>query len=182
MATPTPCPSPARSDGRSRDVANRDVVRHERVAVLYGKANCAKTSLIHALLRSMFPHRPRAACKDKSLFKTAELVAITRRARRCPAFFDDVTAKQMGLTGKVFIRNETPPGLAEYPAVVISMNRHRDGFADEIMKRAFLIYAKTALAVYNDNVRENEDQRICSAAPQARRAQQLSSPARCRHR
>ena len=153
--------SPFMCDLRTRAAhANRDVIRYERVAVLYGKANCGKTSLIQALLRSMFPQQPRAACMDKSLFKTAELEAITQSARRCPAFFDDVTAKQMGLTGKDFIKNETPLGLAEYPAVVISMNRHKDGFADEIMKRAFLIYTQTALAVYNDKIREDQDQRI----------------------
>ena len=153
--------SPFLCDLRTRAAhANRDVIRYERVAVLYGKANCGKTSLIQALLRSMFPQRPQAACMGKSLFKTAELEVITRTAKRCPAFFDDVTAKQMGLTGKDFIKNETTPGLAEYPAVVISMNRHKDGFADEIMKRAFLIYTQTALAVYNDKIREDEDQRI----------------------
>ena len=153
--------SPFMCDLRTRAAhANRDVIRYERVAVLYGKANCGKTSLIQALLRSMFPQRPQAACMERSLFKTAELEAITRTAKRCPAFFDDVTAKQMGLTGKDFIKNETPLGLAEYPAVVISMNRHKDGFADEIMKRAFLIYTQTALAVYNDKIREDEDQRI----------------------
>ena len=153
--------SPFLCDLRTRAAhANRDVIRYERVAVLYGKANCGKTSLIQALLRSMFPQRPQAACMAKSLFKTAELEAITRTAKRCPAFFDDVTAKQMGLTGKDFIKNETTPGLAEYPAVVISMNRYKDGFADEIMKRAFLIYTHTALAVYNDKIREDEDQRI----------------------
>lgn len=159
--------SPFMCDLRTRAAhANRDVIRYERVAVLYGKANCGKTSLIQALLRSMFPQQPRAACMDKSLFKTAELEAITQSARRCPAFFDDVTAKQMGLTGKDFIKNETPLGLAEYPAVVISMNRHKDGFADEIMKRAFLIYTQTALAVYNDKVREDQDQRIRKATDQ----------------
>ena len=153
--------SPFMCDLRTRAAHNnRDVIRYERVAVLYGKANCGKTSLIQALLRSMFPQRPQAACMEKSLFKTAELEAITRTAKRCPAFFDDVTAKQMGLTGKDFIKNETPLGLAEYPAVVISMNRHKDGFADEIMKRAFLIYTQTALAVYNDKIREDQDQRI----------------------
>ena len=153
--------SPFMCDLRTRAAHNnRDVIRYERVAVLYGKANCGKTSLIQALLRSMFPQRPQAACMEKSLFKTAELEAITRAAKRCPAFFDDVTAKQMGLTGKDFIKNETPLGLAEYPAVVISMNRHKDGFADEIMKRAFLIYTQTALAVYNDKIREDQDQRI----------------------
>ena len=153
--------SPFMCDLRTRAAhANRDVIRYERVAVLYGKANCGKTSLIQALLRSMFPQRPQAACMGKSLFKTAELEAITRTAKRCPAFFDDVTAKQMGLTGKDFIKNETPLSLAEYPAVVISMNRYKDGFADEIMKRAFLIYTHTALAVYNDKIREDEDQRI----------------------
>ncbi len=30
----------------------------------------------------------------------------------------------------------------------ISMNRHDDEFPDEIMKRAFLVYTKTALPVY----------------------------------
>lgn len=153
--------SPFMCDLRTRAAhINRDVIRYERVAVLYGKANCGKTSLIQALFRSMFPQRPQAACTKKSLFKTAELEAITRTAKRCPAFFDDVTAKQMGSTGKDFIKNETPLGLAEYPAVVISMNRHKDGFADEIMKRAFLIYTQTALAVYNDKIREDQDQRI----------------------
>ena len=108
--------SPFMCDLRTRAAhANRDVIRYERVAVLYGKANCGKTSLIQALLRSMFPQRPQAACMEKSLFKTAELEAITRTAKRCPAFFDDVTAKQMGLTGKDFIKNETPPGARRVP-------------------------------------------------------------------
>ena len=157
--------SPFMCDLRTRAAhANRDVIRYERVALLYGKANCGKTSLIQVLLRSMFPQRPQAAWMDRSLFKTAELEAITRTAKRCPAFFDDVTAKQMGLTGKDFIKNETPLSLAEYPAVVISMNRYKDGFADEIMKRAFLIYTHTALAVYNDKIREDEDQRIRKVA------------------
>ena len=153
--------SPFMCDLRTRAAHNnRDVIRYERVAVLYGKANCGKTSLIQALLRSMFPQRPQAACMDKSLFKTAELEVITRNAKRCPAFFDDVTPNQMGRTGKDFIKNETPLGLAEYPPVVISMNRQKDGFADEIMKRAFLVYTQTALAVYNVQAREIQDQRI----------------------
>ena len=46
--------SPFMCDLRTRAAhANRDVIRYERVAVLYGKANCGKTSLIQALLRSM---------------------------------------------------------------------------------------------------------------------------------
>lgn len=78
--------------------------------------------------------------QGKSLRKIAELEAITRTAKRGPAFLDDVTAKQMGLTGEDFIKNETPLGLAEYPAVVVSMNRHKDGLADEVIRRAYLIY------------------------------------------
>ena len=153
--------APFMCDLRNRAaLANRDVVRFERVAVLYGKSNCGKTSLIRALLRSMFPDEPLAACMDKNLFKAATLDAITRRAKRCPMFFDDITAKQMASTGKDFIKDENQPGLAEYPALVISMNRHEDSFPDEIMKRAFLIYTKTALAVFKHQARQDQDERI----------------------
>ena len=153
--------APFMCDLRNRaTLANRDVVRFERVAVLYGKSNCGKTSLIRALLRSMFPDEPLAACMDKNLFKAATLDDITRRAKRCPIFFDDITAKQMASTGKDLIKDENQPGLAEYPALLISMNRHEDGFPDEIMKRAFLIYTKTALAVFRHQARQDQDERI----------------------
>ena len=139
---------------------NRDVIRYERVAIVYGKANCGKSTLVRTLLRSMFPTDPLGPCQPKSNFRTGALFEITHTAKRCPVFFDDVSTKSMGLTGKDFIKDETPPGLDEYPAFVLSMNRQEHGFADEIVKRALLIYTDTALPVYKHLMRQQQDERI----------------------
>ena len=147
-------------------VANRDVIRYERVAVVYGKANCGKSSLVRTLLRSMFPTDPLAPCQPKSNFRTNALLEITHTAKRCPVFFDDVSTKSMGLTGKDFIKDETSLGLDEYPAFVLSMNRQEYGFADEIVKRALLIYTDTALPVYKHRMRQEQDDRIRAVTDQ----------------
>lgn len=153
--------SPLMCDLRNRAaLENRDVIRYERVAVLYGKSNCGKTSLIKTLLRSMFLDDYQAVCLGKKMFKAADLDNATLTAQRSPLFFDDITSKQMGSTGKDFIKDEAFPGIEEYPAFAISMNRHDDGFADEIVKRAFLINTKTALPVYKHEARQTEDDRI----------------------
>ena len=145
---------------------NRDVIRYERVAIVYGKANCGKSSLIATLLRSMFPADPLGACQAKANFKTAALLEITHSAKRCPVFFDDVSTRSMGRTGRDFIKDETPPGLDEYPAFVLSMNRQEHGFPDEIVKRALLIYTDTALPVYKHAIRQQQDDRIRAVTDQ----------------
>lgn len=157
--------APLMCDLRNRaTLGNRDVIRYERVAVLYGKSNCGKTSLTRTLLKSMFVDDFQAVCLGKRLFKADRLEGATDTAMRCPLFFDDITTRQMGQTGKELIKDETAPGLEEYPAFAISMNRHDDEFPDEIMKRAFLVYTKTALPVYKHEVRQDEDDRIRKVA------------------
>lgn len=49
---------------------NRDVIRYERVAIVYGKANCGKSTLVRTLLRSMFPTDPLGPCQPKSNFRS----------------------------------------------------------------------------------------------------------------
>ena len=42
-----------------------------------------------------------------------KLEDATHTALRSPLFFDDIASRQMGSTGKDFIKDETPPGLEE---------------------------------------------------------------------
>ena len=115
-------------------------------AVLYGSSNCGKTSLVEALMASMFSH-PRIV--ETQNFTPAKLRALQQAYKRFPVVFDDVTRSRFSRYADEIVKDETIP-YAEYPCFALSMNADARSFKPEIVKRCLMIYTRTALP--GDNV------------------------------
>jgi len=140
--SPFMCDLRAQADG-----LDEDVVRYPSFAIVHGKSNCGKTSLIDTLMVSMFGN---AFSMDKNEFTKARLRALQARFKRFPVVFDDVGRKPFNAHGKDMIKDETVPLEAETPGFVLSMNMEHTAFPDEIMKRALMIYTTTALPPHDE--------------------------------
>jgi len=128
-----------------------DVVRYPSFAIIFGKSNCGKTSLVDTLTTSMFG-RPHTV--DKRGFTTAQLRGLQHAYRRHPVVFDDVGRRAFNQHGKDMIKDELPPSVAEYPGFVLSMNAEPHSFPDEIAKRSMMIYTTTALPAHKEGLRQ----------------------------
>ena len=118
-------------------------------AVLYGSSNCGKTSLVEALMASMFSY-PRIV--DTLDFTPAKLRALQQAYKRFPVVFDDVTRDRFNRYADEIIKDETIP-YAEYPCFALSMNADARSFKPEIVKRCLMIYTRTALPGDNTTAR-----------------------------
>ena len=128
-----------------------DVVRYPSFAIIFGKSNCGKTSLVDTLTTSMFG-RPHTV--DKRGFTTAQLRGLQHAYRRHPVVFDDVGRRAFNQHGKDMIKDELPPSVTEYPGFVLSMNAEPHSFPDEIAKRSMMIYTTTALPAHKEGLRQ----------------------------
>ena len=128
-----------------------DVVRYPLFAIIFGKSNCGKTSLVDTLTTSMFG---RAHTVDKRSFTTARLRGLQHAYRRHPVVFDDIGRRAFNQHGKDMIKDELPPGVPEYPGFVLSMNAEPHSFPDEVAKRSMMIYTTTALPAHNEGLRQ----------------------------
>ena len=144
-------------EARNQAIASGDVFRYPSVAIVYGKSNCGKSSLVDTLVTSMFGREYRV---DKSEFTKTKLYARQRSYRRFPVVFDDIGAKALSLHGNDFIKNENPPPVAEYPCFILSMNKEQKGVPDEIVKRSMMVYTTTALPVHKEQLRNELHIRI----------------------
>ena len=120
-------------------------------AVLYGSSNCGKTSLVEALMASMFAY-PRIV--DTQDFTPGKLRALQQAYRRFPVVFDDVTRDRFNRYADEIIKDETIP-YAEYPCFALSMNADARSFKPEIVKRCLMIYTRTALPGDNTKARRS---------------------------
>lgn len=118
-------------------------------AVLYGSSNCGKTSLVEALMASMFAY-PRIV--DSQDFTPGKLRALQQAYKRFPVVFDDVTRDRFNRYADEIIKDETIP-YAEYPCFALSMNADARSFKPEIVKRCLMIYTRTALPGDNTKAR-----------------------------
>lgn len=144
--------SPLICDLRSlAHLRDSDVVRYPSFAIIFGKSNCGKTSLVDTLTTSMFG-RPHTV--DKRGFTTAQLRGLQHAYRRHPVVFDDVGRRAFNQHGKDIIKDELPPSVAEYPGFVLSMNAEPHSFPDEIAKRSMMIYTTTALPAHKEGLRQ----------------------------
>ena len=144
--------SPLICDLRSlAHLRDSDVVRYPSFAIIFGKSNCGKTSLVDTLTTSMFG-RPHTV--DKRGFTTAQLRGLQHAYRRHPVVFDDVGRRAFNQHGKDMIKDELPPSVAEYPGFVLSMNAEPHSFPDEIAKRSMMIYTTTALPAHQEGLRQ----------------------------
>ena len=129
-----------------------DVVRYPLFAIVFGKSNCGKTSLVDTLTTSMFG---RAHTVDKRSFTAARLRGLQHAYRRHPVVFDDIGRRAFNQHGKDMIKDELPPGVTEYPGFVLSMNAEPHSFPDEVAKRSMMIYTTTALPAHNEGLRQS---------------------------
>ena len=132
-------------------IQDSDVIRYPSFAIVFGKSNCGKTSLVDTLMTSMFGLAPTI---DKRSFTSAQLRGLQQAYKRCPVVFDDIGRRAFGSHGRDIIKDEMQPPVAEYPGFVLSMNADPQSFPDEIVKRSMMIYTTTALPPHDEELRQ----------------------------
>ena len=128
-----------------------DVIRYPSFAIIFGKSNCGKTSLVDTLMTSMFGY---AHTVDKRGFTTSQLRGLQQGYKRFPVVFDDIGRRAFNAHGKDMIKDEMLPPVAEYPGFILSMNAEPQSFPDEVVKRSMMIYTTTALPPHNEELRQ----------------------------
>ncbi|MDA1096464.1 MAG: phospholipase D family protein [Chloroflexi bacterium] len=128
-----------------------DVIRYPSFAIIFGKSNCGKTSLVDTLMTSMFGY---AHTVDKPSFTASHLRGLQQGYKRFPVVFDDIGRNAFNRYGKDMIKEEMLPPVAEYPGFIVSMNADPQSFPDEVVKRSMMIYTTTALPPHNEELRQ----------------------------
>ncbi len=134
-----------------------DVIRYPSFAIIFGKSNCGKTSLVDTLMTSMFGY---AHTVDKRSFTTSHLRGLQQGYKRFPVVFDDIGRSAFNRHGKDMIKDEMLPPVTEYPGFILSMNADPHSFPDEVVKRSMMIYTTTALPPHNEQLRQRLQSRI----------------------
>ena len=128
-----------------------DVIRYPTFAIVFGKSNCGKTSLVDTLMTSMFGY---AHTVDKRSFTTAQLRGLQSGYKRFPVVFDDIGRRAFNNHGRDMIKDDLQPAVAECPGFMLSMNAEPQSFPDEVVKRSLMIYTTTALPSHNERLRQ----------------------------
>ena len=134
-----------------------DVIRYPSFAIIFGKSNCGKTSLVDTLMTSMFG---KAHMVDKRSFTTSQLRGLQQAYKRLPVVFDDIGRNAFNRHGKDMIKDEMLPPVTECPGFLLSMNAEPQSFPDEVVKRSMMIYTTTALPPHNEELRQRLQGRI----------------------
>ncbi len=134
-----------------------DVIRYPSFAIVFGKSNCGKTSLVDTLMTSMFGF---AHTVDKGSFTKAQLRGLQHGYKRFPVVFDDIGRRAFNAHGKDMIKDESHPNVSEYPGFILSMNAEPQSFPDEVVKRSLMIYTATALPAHEEGLRQRLQGRI----------------------
>jgi hypothetical protein len=134
-----------------------DVIRYPSFAIIFGKSNCGKTSLVDTLMTSMFGY---AHTVDKRSFTTFRLHGLQQGYKRFPVVFDDIGRNAFNHHGRDLIKDEMLPPVTEYPGFILSMNAEPQSFPDEVVKRSLMIYTTTALPPHNEELRQRLQGRI----------------------
>ncbi len=134
-----------------------DVIRYPSFAIVFGKSNCGKTSLVDTLMTSMFGF---AHTLDKRSFTTAQLRGLQHGYKRFPVVFDDIGRTAFNRHGRDMIKDELRPVVAEYPGFILSMNAEPQSFPDEIVKRSMMVYTTTALPAHAEELRQRLQGRV----------------------
>jgi hypothetical protein len=134
-----------------------DVIRFPSFAIIFGKSNCGKTSLIDTLMTSMFGY---SRTIPKDAFTASSLRALQQAYKRFPVVFDDVGRAAFIRHGRDMIKNEMQAPVVEHPGFIVSMNAEPQSFPDEIVKRSMMIYTTTALPPHNEELRQQLQSKI----------------------
>jgi len=128
-----------------------DVIRYPSFAIIFGKSNCGKTSLVDTLMTSMFGY---AHTVDKRSFTASQLRGLQQGYKRFPVVFDDIGRNAFRSYGRDMIKDEMMPLVTEYPGFMLSMNAEPQSFPDEVVKRSMMIYTTTALPPHDEELRQ----------------------------
>ena len=128
-----------------------DVIRYPSFAIVFGKSNCGKTTLVDTLMTSMFGL---AHTLDKRGFTTSNLRGLQSGYKRFPVVFDDIGRTAFNRHGRDMIKNELHPDTEEHPGFILSMNAEPQSFPDEVVKRSMMIYTTTALPAHDESLRQ----------------------------
>ena len=134
-----------------------DVIRYPSFAIVFGKSNCGKTSLLDTLMTSMFGF---AHTVEKGSFTKAQLRGLQHGYKRFPVVFDDIGRRAFNTHGRDMIKDELQPDVSEYPGFILSMNAEPQSFPDEVVKRSLMIYTTTALPAHDEGLRQRLQGRI----------------------
>ena len=134
-----------------------DVIRYPSFAIVFGKSNCGKTSLVDTLMTSMFGF---AHTVDKGSFTKAQLRGLQHGYKRFPVVFDDIGRRAFNTHGREMIKDELQPEVSEYPGFILSMNAEPQSFPEEVVKRSLMIYTTTALPAHDEALRQRLQGRI----------------------
>ncbi len=134
-----------------------DVIRYPSFAIVFGKSNCGKTSLVDTLMTSMFGF---AHTVEKGSFTKAQLRGLQHGYKRFPVVFDDIGRRAFNTHGRDMIKDELQPDVAEYPGFILSKNAEPQSFPDEVVKRSLMIYTTTALPAHDEELRQRLQGRI----------------------
>ena len=150
--------SPFLCDLRSLSLLqDSDVIRYPLFAIVFGKSNCGKTSLVDTLMTSMFGF---AHTLDKRSFTTSQLRGLQHGYKRFPVVFDDIGRTAFNRHGRDMIKDELQPAVSEYPGFILSMNAEPQSFPDEIVKRSMMVYTTTALPAHAEELRQRLQGRV----------------------
>ena len=131
-------------------IRDEDVVRYPQFAIVFGKSNCGKTSLIDTLMTSMIGI---AHTVEKRAFTTTDLRALQFSYGRHPVVFDDISRRAFSRHGIDLIKDEMLAPTAESPCFLLSLNADPHSFPDEVVKRSLMIYTTTALPTHKEHLR-----------------------------
>ena len=138
-------------------IQDSDIIRYPSFAIIFGKSNCGKTSLVDTLMTSMFGY---SHTVDKRSFTTSQLRGLQQGYKRFPVVFDDIGRRAFNSHGKDMIKDEMLPSVTEYPGFMLSMNAEPQSFPDEVVKRSMMIYTTTALPPHNEQLRQRLQNKI----------------------
>ena len=142
--------SPFVCDLRTRAVVEGgNIFHYPSFAIIYGKANCGKTSLVDTLISSMFGH-PSTVQKDS--FTRRTLRGLQQNYRRFPVVFDDISRRRFNDHGLDVVKDENLPPVKEHPSFILSMNAEPQSFQDEVVKRCLMIYTNTSLPTHKHSL------------------------------
>ncbi len=142
--------SPFMCDLRNKAHAKSEYIFHYPIfAILYGRSNSGKSSLVETLMTSMLGYH---RVIDKGSFTRTKLLALSQNFKRHPVVFDDISKQRFSEHASDIIKNESPPSESEYPCFILSMNAEEHQFPQEIIKRCLPFYTRAYLPS-NDEAR-----------------------------
>jgi len=142
--------SPFICDLRTRAVVRGgNIFHYPSFAIIYGKSNCGKTSLVDTLVASMFGY---PSTVEKDSFTRRILRGLQQNYKRFPVVFDDITRRRFTDHGLDIVKDENLPPVKEHPCFVISMNAEPQSFPDEVVKRCLMIYTNTSIPTHRHSL------------------------------